>query len=69
MTKTEYELHLLKNVQWWLYTRKVCNFGSDDAVICYQGNVFGVRILIELKEIEKIALKHGLKTPACLIGG
>lgn len=69
MTKNEYELYLLNKVQWWLYIRNVEDIYSKKNIACYQGNVFGVHLIIEVEELIKIADKHGVSPPHCIVGG
>lgn len=69
MKNEDYELHLLKNVQWWLYINSVRNFSDDVRLCCYHGDVFGVHTVMEVTDLEKMAKKHNLEIPGCIVGG
>ena len=82
MNKEEYEVHLLTEVQWWLYFNTEgsgVDFTTDlteediiamrDVIVCYHGDVFGVHTIMEVRDLEKIAEKHNLTLPHCIVGG
>ena len=82
MNKEDHELYLLTEVEWWLYFN-TADSGVDftteiteedirdmrDVIICYHGDVFGVHTIVEVRDLEKMAEKHNVEVPHCIVGG
>lgn len=69
MDKKDYELYLLTKVDWWLYSRFTDSVYTRGSTICYHGDVFGVRTIMEVEDLEKMAKKHNMSPPGCIVGG
>ena len=69
MEKEKYELYLLKKVDWWLCIKNVEDIYTNEKIHCYHGDVFGVRTIMECSILEKLAKKHNVDMPHCIVGG
>jgi hypothetical protein len=69
MDKKDYEIYLLTKVDWWLFSGFMGDNYLKESIMYYHGDVFGVRTIMEAGDLEKMAKKHNLSPPGCIVGG